>query len=737
MNAQTVTAKVIQESIDRPLHRRSASELVGVKISHRSEWYSRIWYFDNPTHGSMPSLCRINWDVTLHDGTSLLEPANTRMLDWLRRFVWSLFVARGEGAALSAGSLGMLSTPVSRFVKWMSENSVRWPKQLTPSTVDKYLDDLPEILANSEEDSAGSDDEAESNATEEQDGDGEDSGGIGKGVMRAHLRVVYLLWEQREELASCGIEPMPAAPWTKYKGVGQIVNQLATKVDGWIPPLPDEIAIPLLNKAFEMIGTPAEDVIRLHVEMDAAYASGTNLNMQRLRQKEAALTFAFSTIDGQEKPWLQPLLSNVKENGRGGVVEAVALVLDIRAACCLVVQGLTGLRVSELCGLKSGVDSVSGLPKCVEVIDSATGLNEVFVLRSDLSKTMKAPNTVPWLLGMRVKGSKELPATVRAFLVLERLLEPYRQLVGSDALLVGLSSGAGTPKSSHGVVKITSMQIRSSYRSFIADWVDLSTLPNESIHRTTPNDLVKWRDSKGRILKTHQMRKTFANYVLQSNPALLPAVKRQFQHISLAMTEGGYWGMDSAQLEPIESVSSQKTALMIYEVVSGRSRMGGKRGEDLEFELGELRTRLESMGISQGWREVVRWVEENDLRATHGLHGACIPIVGGEMQCHKKAGTRPILGSLRPQFMTREPSLCAGCECLALDSGHQPFWVQRYIVNEAAWREAKSRNDADRCKPIGARAEQARKTLIWIKTDVAALEASVIQEMKRHAEQEA
>lgn len=747
MTTQTITAQVIQASTDRPLHRRYASELIGVKISSRSHWYSRIWYFDNPTHGSEPSLCRINWDITLRDGTSLLEPGNSRMLDWLRRFVWSLFVARGDGAAhLSAGSLGMLSTPLGRFVRWMCENSIRWPKQLTASTLEKYLEDLPIILVESATDDTEPGEHGRSPTSEGQDGDenggesdydDEDIAGIGKGTLRAHLRVVQLLWEQREELVGCGIEPMPAAPWTRFGSVGQIVKQLATKVEGWIPPLPDEVAIPLLNRAFEMIGTPAEDVIRLQTAMDAAYASGTNIHMQKARQKDAALSFAFSGIDGQEDPWHRPLVESINDNGRGAVIQATALILDIRAACCLVVQGLTGLRVSELCGLPSGLDPTTGLPNCVDVIASATGLNEVFILRSDLSKTMKSPNTVPWLLGMRPKGSGDLPTAVHALLVLERLLDPYRRLLGSDALLVGLASGAGAPKTSDGVVKITSTQIRISYRRFIETWVDLSDLPSESAHRVSPNDLVKWRESKGRIIKTHQLRKTFANYVLQTNASLLPAVKRQFQHLSLAMTEAGYWGSNSAQLEPIESVSSQKTALMIYEAVTGRSGFGGRRGDDLDAELGELRAKLEGMGISQGWRHVVSWVRENDLKATHGLHGACVPIVGGAMQCHKKAGTRPILGSLRPQFTTREPSLCAGCECFALDASHEPFWIDRYVLHEAAWREAKGRGDAERCKLIGARADQARKVLIWIRTDVDALESRIASEMRRYAEQEA
>src|SRR5205085_330784 len=113
---------------------------------------------------------------------------------------------------------------------------------------------------------------------------------------------------------------------------------------------------------------------------------------------------------------------------------------------------------------------------------------------------------------------------------------------------------------------------------------------------------VRWRVSKGRILTSHRLRKTYALYVLSVDPRLLPAVKRQFQHLSMAMTERGYWGTNILQIEPVNAVAAQQTAMFMFELATGRTKTAGKMGDQLEVQIVELRAKLSGLGIEAGWR---------------------------------------------------------------------------------------------------------------------------------------
>jgi hypothetical protein len=85
------------------------------------------------------------------------------------------------------------------------------------------------------------------------------------------------------------------------------------------------------------------------------------------------------------------------------------LIIAVRSAAHIVIQATTGMRISEICGLKAGIDPETGLPFSVEVQESLNGLSEVFILTSCLSKTEDTPRAVPWILGYRPKGSMDLP----------------------------------------------------------------------------------------------------------------------------------------------------------------------------------------------------------------------------------------------------------------------------------------------------------------------------------------
>jgi integrase len=713
---QAIQTNGLFEGSLKLLHLRHDEALCTESVSSTSQWGSHYWNLDSDTPGSKKSASSINWDIKLHDGSSLLDAQHALLLDWLRRFSWSLFVAPGDSAdALKPASAGNLGWSLQIFVPWIVASEVCWPHELTASVLDDYIDDLPALIA-----------------SRPSDADGDEDNSVTISAARVAITVVFRIWQQRKALAAAGVKPMQNKPWPHIDGANTLAKAIATEAIGWLKPLPDEIAVPILNKATLMLGIPAEDVLRLQEELSHAYDTpirrmpgGGTQHGAKFRQKKAAQLFEFSVDPETGEAWHPPLSESRSENGQHrGLNRARALVTHIQAAAMLVLQAFVGLRVSELCGLKAGIDAVTGLPSCVEKRLSFTGLNEEFVLRGTLSKGEAVPQDVPWLLGMRPRGSQEIPIALKAILILQKLLEPYRELAGTNDLLVSLGSPNGLPKSSGGVHRITGGAVNNLYRVFVGEWVDLSGLPDQSEHGTEQGDLVEWRESRGMILSSHQLRKTFGLYLLSVEARLLPAVARQFHHLNTAITESGYWGTNSPQLEPVNAVAAQQTALMVYELATGKSQVVGRMGEQLTENLVGLKERFAKTPEAAHWREAVRWVRENDLLVTFGAHGNCLPLVGSKMECAKAAGKRP-LGPLRPNFEFRSPSLCAGCACFLVSSRNIDFWERRYIDNERVWRDAVEQRKEGEFIRIRDRARQAKAFLSMMGGVSRSLEARV------------
>ena len=708
-------AEILRKNSKEPLHRWPDEDLQKAWVSSTSRWTDSRWYFDDPTPGTGRET-HAKWDIELENGENLMDAKYTGMLSWLRRFFWTLHEAPGDrAAAAKPRTLASYSAGLATLVPWMVEQHVFWPHELTQDVLDSYVDDLPAILTS----------KRGSGVIEGQK--------ITASAAYRAVVVVYRIWQQRKVLEQSGIRPMPARPWSECKGANSVARQVATEQIGWIQPLPDEVAVPLLNRSIWFLGAPADDLLRLREAMDGAYhrpagnyptGPGTALKACEIRQRKVCREWSFTAPSGQDRSWHPPL----KVCGVPPVQRALQLIKSLQSAAMIAIQGFAGLRVSELCGLPAGIDANTKLPKCIECRPSPSGLNDVFILRTELSKTEESPRNVEWQVGLRPVGSSEIPIVVQAILLLERLLAPYRGILGSDRLLVSLSASRGLPKTSKGVQVMTIARVLTMYKDFIEQWVDLSKLPDESAHPTQTGSLTDWRESKGRIITTHQLRKTFALYVLSADSRLLPAVKRHFHHVSLAMTESGYWGRNPDQIEPVKSVSAQQTALMMYELATGRTKVAGIGGERLEAGAKELRMLLEGLNLEQGWRKTVRWVREKGIDSVFAPHGGCAPLATSEMECWKKAGARP-LGHQYPNYSTRDPGVCAGCRSFWMDARHIPMWEQRYIQNEVAYRDAVSRGRAESFRRIRFRAKQAAALLRSVGFDLSGADQKINQEL--------
>lgn len=661
-----LTRAVMAATEHAQLHHRTDSNLHLAAISSSSCWGDSAWQIDRE-EGVAEHDKRFNWAITLTDDSSLTDPQHAVTLDWAKRLVWSLFVAPNNGLS-KLRSFSNITRGLRQLLVWMIANDCPTPEDLTRVAVETYVEELVEEYEN-------------------------DDGVIDvtPGHLKSFLQALTFLWEQRDELAVAGIHKMPEHPFAGRTPF-EVAKDYAMKPMGWWRPLPDEVAIPVINRATWFLGLPAEDVIRL-VELLIAETQTTGVISLRTREplslqhrmRKVMERFEFSRDPETGLPW-HPSLYAAEFSTQCGLARARLLLTDVAAACSIILYSTTGMRTSELTSLRAGVTSKTGMPVCTTSRTSATGLNEVFMLHAELGKTVPTPVASEWILAMRPIGSSRLPLPLHAILVLNRLYAPIRAATGATQLFApNLSgkSGFRLGKFSSATPETKRIVFSGRLRAFIFRWVDLSGLPNESENKFEDNDLVRYRESKGRCVFPHSFRKAYANFALAVDSRLLPAVQMQFKHLSSAMTEAGYWGSKRLQIEPIHSMQQQQTALMMFEAATGTSLLAGRMGERIEQHIGELKAMTAKLTRSEAWKETVKYADGFDLRLWFAPHGKCIPLSQREMRCHVLAGTAPDR-SLQPNYAWREPSTCIGCANFVLDKRHKGFWLKRFVEYSAA-----------------------------------------------------
>lgn len=697
MTANTLrTPEYVQQYSNRPYHYWSAVELENARVSARSTWNDKKWYLDNETAGAGPGPSCMRWEIPLYDGSVLTDPENYQALDFWRRLAWSLYAERANGVPLKPGSASSLSTGIKRFAPWMIDNGYAGPHELDSTAIARYLEHLPSEVMDDEDENYSAD------------------------AFYSGLTIPDHLWTQRFVLQKVGFAPMPEPP---YRGTSAnaIAQGMATKACGWIKPLPDEVAILVINKAQWFLGQPSEDVLRL-VKLSLEAWNGAKLlrgdrdpcdATRSERVNEVSRHFKFSKIDGAKTPWFKLIEPR----------QARDVINALRDACVITIMSQTGIRISEACGLRAGTDPTSKLPNSVRVERSLTGLNEIFLLRTNMSKTTPTPQFMDWVIGMRPTGSDEIPLAVRAMKILEQLYA-YNREEENDYLIPKTRSAHGVPrqKSNKGIYAIN---LRIGMKRFVQNWIDLSELPDETPYRTEDNDLLIWKETRGFCMSTHMLRKTWAQFAIDVDPRLLPVISMQFQHLSLAMTENGYISRNPQQTELLDSVKAYRAAQLMFELARGTAHLGGRRGEEVEADILELRERMKDQPAAQAWIEAVRYCKDNDLKIFFAHHGGCMgahtPL---EMECHKLAGTQSWRNS-EPNYAVRTPQICSGCSCFLVSRRNEPFWTNRYVESAVSCIQGERIGMADQFVVIKKRRDQAKKILVRIGADVAPLDAQI------------
>lgn len=688
------TTDIISQTRAKPLHLLSKPD--DMPVSSKSCWRDEVWDLDG--YGQT----RIYWSIPLPDGNLFTDPQYCLLLDSFKRLLWSVLADPRSGKRMSTNSCASSAMGLRMLAKWMDHNSYADFSQLEPESIDLFTKDLisqkiieideldDTILEEAEkinEDDGTQDDDMEPEEKEDE--------GITPGAANAFnaIRQSYTFWKrvyvQRGALAEAGI---PIIGFDPLNGMSVIAaaRAVAQQIVKGIPPLPDEVALPIMSKAHSWLGVRADDIIRLQdmylLVLSSKDKPTSNRTADAIGHADAIYlnTFEFSVEPGQTEPW-HPPVKCILDSARGyrySVPTATIrdLVDTVTQAGAVVLQSETGMRVSELISIPAGWDDARQEYNAFNRKTSISGLNELFFVQSFLVKTVEIPVKEEWIAGARPVGSEFIPGPYRAVQVLDKLLAPWRDRSEDPnirgRLFVTLGLGKALPIWNKSVAAWNGSTALRAFKDFVSNRVDLSHLPDKS---KLGEDLTTYRDSKGACVQTHQWRKTWAMYVVRTDRRMIPAIALQFKHLSIAMTESAYIGTDAALMRERDSQQARAAAAFMYQAITGREKAAGRMAKMIDGWLEELRGVIgEKTGVA-AINDLQEWCEARGIKVFSSPHGKCfIRLAPTDAKCHEAAKTTH-WGQKAPNFSTREPDTCNGCKCFGVDSDHTDFWIARYV----------------------------------------------------------
>ena len=685
---QRNTNQLLKTSKNYKFHLLSQEELKGVFVSTISKWNDIVWEFD-PVSREAVQKFRINWNIGLGENGCLTDPCHSELLDYFKRLVWSLFTDRRGGRLLKIASAGRIASGMMRLLPWMAANKITSMSMMTPDATDDFLDDLVKSIAEEDEDDE-----------------------VTEGKVGAPVWLLSQAWKQSEIFS--GVVGSPEKDPLRGVTANSLEVGLATKVRGWIPPVPDLVAAAILEKALWFISHPEIDSFLSFVE---SYVDHESRIVSRLASQSARAAARSNFILNEADNIPGFFHSHIRSVMRSARTEAYSsedltgalkfLFYDVATACLVIIQALTGLRSGELCSLTGEMAPDGGLPACIVKRRAKSETLDIYYIKATLTKTVDSPEKFEWVAGCSLPNSQELPLAVQAIILLQRLFKPVRAMTTYSSLWLNTSTPRGF-SSFEETGKATVSALSRLQKNFVIRNVDLANLPDSDRDGT---NLIPYRESGGTCLRPHQWRKTFAQWMYRYDSSLIAAISEQFKHLSLAMTEQGYIGNDPLLLEALDSARTQETVNFFYEASTGGRRVTGAFAKRIEAHIDELSKLIDRRSEKKSKGAIKRWIETNDIRIHFADHGKClISLTPDSSKCNQVSSSNTFKNS-SPNFKTRTPSLCSGCDCFAVDGQHAAFWQQRYRENSSSWIRAKRIGMEGEYKIAGLRAAQAKQIL--------------------------
>jgi integrase len=506
-------------------------------VSRRSCFGDDLWLLDIAVAGRAFDQNRLNWNVKLADGSRLTDPQHARLLNAAKQFLWSMVYDPPRGRKrLSPSSLHTNGCRLIVIMRWMIAEGYAFFAELDCPAVERFRAWLRTRIARP-------------------------GRPIAPITIAHYLQALKDLYRQRDKLADAPpSDPLPTE--TTFEAAG-----LTGK--GWIPFIPDAVAIDILSKALDWITHHPEPILAARETWHAAFAASKAAGIAWRQSFKNALTAL--KHEGLRGP---------KGEAINGTPVMRRLVAHLTEACFIVIAGLVGMRVSEILSMQVG---------CIERKPiGETGVVQAYVV-ARMFKTVDDPRG-------RIERWLAPEPVVRAVEILERLSLPLRKASERRELFLVKNRKSGD------IISVTNIQISSRIRQFAA-YVD-----------------VPHHEGKPWPFRPHQFRKTFARFIARRDRSQLMALADHFKHASIAMTAKGYVGNDFNLRDLIDQEGQTETALALGRILTS-DRLAGRMGERIMAESAAFRGRAGE----QVRRDYIAFVlAETDLRVHACDYGWCV-----------------------------------------------------------------------------------------------------------------
>lgn len=622
-----------------------------VKLSSVSSYDDDVWTFDGRTLGQgRAKERRIDWKSYGIGSTKITDAECKCLLEELKCLMWTLHFDRREGVRIKEGTTQRLSSSLLDLVPWMMTNHYTSMSMITNEASWNYLNWFRE-----NHDKLSLDGRNQRRAT--------------FATAWQSLHILTLAYEQSSAMEERGYVPMPSAPYDGRRAFDLATRELGYAKGQRIAPLPDELSVPTLREAGRWVADRSDDILRLHRAWMEASPLGAHPSQHHGRK--IAESFVFSVDPDTNQPWasFDGDLKRV-DPGYGTttvtrlLAQPLRLVRDLIAACLITIQGMTGMRSSDLASIQTSLDDDNGLPPCIERRISLDGLTEMFLLNGVEQKRSHEAHS--WVLGARLDQTDDYPLPVKAVIVLHRLLGAYRRVSGISSLIVVFTRSNSMAIDADRVGTLTSQWMNNAQRGFITNYVKLPTTTHK---RDGSNAGYQFRSAQWRV--------TFAIFVIRTNKRALGPLSKHFNHVDALMTEHGYIGNDPELLHLVDDARINLATNTLYQLISDEATFAGGLEAHLRSTCGDLRTELKGMSRDAGLKVIGGIVTEHDLRLHFTDYGACgVAVTPALARCHQLAGSDSSQHVL-PNFGIRRPSVCSGCRNFLIAAEHVEYWRTR------------------------------------------------------------
>lgn len=592
----------------------------GTRFEEGGVWEDEVWRFPVTTPGAKRSLFSMNWAIPLADGKMLTDLDYAEVLHAWKQVLWAMLTAPPDGHPRKGSFCGRFGTSLRLLAPWMISSHRLDLASLDRSAFSEFVE-LVRIKLAEDEDLEFDEAPSEDGATVD--------------TFSSYLSVFSLPYFVRNELAAAGITHPSEDPLSGRSAL-DIARDLCKKETSPTREVSDSIFVATVNTAMALLDEPwLEPLIELN-QILSSQPSGDH-------ERECE---SFRWAYFPETPLTTTSVRATKD-----------AVLRVRAACQLLIQATSALRVSELCGIKSrGRNKSTGLPACISIERTFDDEYEIFSLNAELFKHTPSSEPATWVLGMRPTGANYLPPPVRAIDVLERLDSGWRQLAGKDALLIQFTINWGFPSSRRFVSGATGDVVRRHQQR----WLIEAGCAKESD-----------------AISTHMWRKTFARYLIRVSADLLPAISHHLQHLSIAMTEIGYGKPDKTMRDIVADARVEEAGSIILGAITGQRRIEGPVAQEIqEFSRG-LSQRLGNRPVASVPQDIEQEVRERRIELYGSEIGWCV-FRSESARCHLLADDpTPAFLRLAPAFANKKPAVCHKCANFGVGDEHVGFWQER------------------------------------------------------------